>query len=139
MMEQINRVRPEASIMKILHPVTRHNVEVSEDTGMVAEKENIISLWRRLMGRRARIKEVKGLSREDIWAERMTEQRKISIRLLRACIVNWISYKEGKVNKDEEIFTVFPPALFLRNPVSYGGGQCADNAGNLGPHGVSGV
>ena len=47
---------------------------------MVAEKENIISLWRRLMGRRARIKEVKGLSREDIWAERMTEQRKIGSR-----------------------------------------------------------
>ena len=31
-MEQINRVRPEASIMKILYPMTRHNVEVSEDT-----------------------------------------------------------------------------------------------------------
>lgn len=66
--------------MKILHPVTRHNVEVSEDSGMVAEKENIISLRRRLMGRRARIKEVKGLSREDIRAERMTEQRKIGSR-----------------------------------------------------------
>ena len=80
MMEQINRVRPEASIMKILHPVTRHNVEVSEDSGMVAEKEIIISLRRRLRGRRARFKEVKGLSREDIRAERMTEQRKIGSR-----------------------------------------------------------
>ena len=51
MMEQINRVRPEASVMKILHPMTGHNVEVSEDTGMVAEKENIISLQRRQMGK----------------------------------------------------------------------------------------
>lgn len=76
-MEQINRVRPEALIMKILHPMTGYNVEVSEDRGMVAEKENIISLRRRLMGRRARIKEVKRLSRGDIRAERMIEQRKI--------------------------------------------------------------
>ena len=80
MMEQINRVRPEASVMKILHPMTGHNVEVSEDTGMVAEKENIISLRRRQMGKGAWIKAVKGLSRGDIWAERMIEQRKIGFR-----------------------------------------------------------
>ena len=53
---------------------------VKTRTGIVAEKENVISLWRRLMGRRARIKEVKGLSRGDIRAERMTEQRKIGSR-----------------------------------------------------------
>ena len=53
---------------------------VKTRTGIVAEKENVISLWRRLMGRRARIKEDKGLSRGDIRAERMTEQRKIGSR-----------------------------------------------------------
>ena len=41
MMRQINRIRPEASIMKTLHPMTGHKVEGSEDTGMVAGKETI--------------------------------------------------------------------------------------------------
>ena len=43
------------------------------------------------------------------------------------------------MNEDEEIFTIFSPALFLWYPVSYGSSQCADDAGNLGTYGVSGV
>ena len=122
MMEQINRVRPEASIMKILY-----NVEVSEDKGMVAEKENIISLRRRLMGRRARIKEVKGLSRGDIWAEKNIEQRKIGSQN-RPHSFSWlcggrslatVGYDDGEVSVGHpvEVSSEFPHFTWVPAPL----------------------
>ena len=126
-MEQINRVRPEASIMKILHPMTGYNVEVSEDKGMVAEKENIISLRRRLMGRRARIKEVKGLSRGDIWAEKNIEQRRIGSQD-RPHSFSWlcggrslatVGYDDGEVSVGHpvEVSSEFPHGTWVTAPL----------------------